>query len=173
MVSFIVIAKCAPVCSAQPAVGTNILSLASGTINISGSLLISRKLSVHLPVSYNGINYNQNKKIKHLFISPGIRWWGWHGYSGIFTGVGLISGIYNAGLKQYRYSGSLNGVTLSCGYAFMLSRRVNLEAEAGAGIGKVKYDKFFIESCGEYAGSGNHIILYPSIASISIIYIIQ
>ncbi len=104
-------------------------------------------------------------------IQPGIRWWKWHSYSGYFGGVNLTAMQYNLGVKSYRYYGKGVGITLSTGYAKMISKKWNIEAEMGIYSGWVSYDKYKRELCGDYEGSCCKLKLIPAKLSLSLIYI--
>lgn len=159
-------------CKAQShSLGINMAMLAVGSMNIEFSKAISQKITFHIPFSWNPMTFNNNKKIKHLMIQPGIRWWKWHSYSGYFGGANITAVQFNGGIKTFRYFGKGRGVTLSAGYAKMISKRWNIEAEAGIFWGWVSYDKYNRELCGDYQGSRQNFIFYPGKISLSLIYI--
>ncbi|MFA6770780.1 MAG: DUF3575 domain-containing protein, partial [Bacteroidales bacterium] len=156
-------------CKAQNhSLGVNIASLAVGSINIELSKAFSQNITFHIPFSWNPIEFNNNKKIKHIMIQPGIRWWKWHSYSGYFGGVNLTAMQYNLGVKSYRYYGKGVGITLSTGYAKMISKKWNIEAEMGIYSGWVSYDKYKRELCGDYEGSCCKLKLIPAKLSLSL-----
>lgn len=151
--------------------GVNIAMAAVGTINIDLSKALSQKVTLHIPISWNPVTFNDNKKIKHIMIQPGIRWWKWHSYSGYFGGVNITAVNFNTGVRTYRYYGQGAGITISAGYAKMLSKRWNIEAEAGIYSGWVSYNKYQRELCGDYEGSWQGLKFYPAKISLSLIYI--
>lgn len=160
-------------CKAQShSLGVNMAMLAVGSINIELSKAFSQKVTFHLPFSWNPVTFNNNKKIKHLMIQPGVRWWKWHSYSGYFGGVNITAIQFNAGIKESRYSGKGAGLVLSTGYAKMISRRWNLEAEVGIYSGWFSYDKYQQELCGDYEGNQSGFKFYPAKISLSLIYIL-
>lgn len=152
--------------------GVNLATLAVGTINIEVSKAVSQKITLHMPIYWNAVTWSDNKKIKQLMIQPGIRWWKWHSYSGFFGGANLTAVQFNAGLKSFRYYGKGAGITLSMGYAKMLSKRWNIEAEAGLYSGWLRYDIYQRALCGDYEGSYRGLKLYPARISLSLIYIL-
>lgn len=159
-------------CNAQShSLGVNVAMLAFGSVNIDFSKALSQNITLHIPLSWNPITFGNNKKIKHLIIQPGIRWWKWHSYSGWFGGVNLTASQFNIGVKSFRYYGKGAGITLSAGYAKMISKRWNIEAEAGIFSGWANYNKYQIEVCGDYEGCRQGLIFCPSKISLSLVYI--
>ena len=66
------------VCLASPAqfysARTNLIGLATGNINLEGSMTLNRRWSLHLPVQYNPFVFKDNRQCKHsascVFFSP-------------------------------------------------------------------------------------------------------
>jgi hypothetical protein len=145
----------APVlCSAQKyGVRTNIIGMATGSLNIEASLTLSNKWTLH------------------LLTQPGARWWLWHSYAGLFIGAQAIGGKYNIAVTDYRYQGWAAGMGVSSGYAWMVTSKWNIEAEVGAGGWYSEYDKYQRPLCGEYEGSFKKILYGPTRASISLMFI--
>lgn len=160
-------------CNAQShSLGVNMATLAVGSLNIELSKAISQKVTLHLPLSWNPVTFGNNKKIKHLMVQPGIRWWKWHSYSGYFGAANITALRFNTGIKSFRYYGTGAGITLSGGYAKMISKRWNLEAQMGLYWGWVNYDKYSREKCGDYQGSWRGLKFSPANLSFSLIYIL-
>jgi len=149
----------------------NIAGLVSGNLNLEASLAITDKLTLHLPLSWNPFAPAENYKFKHIFIQPGTRWWLWHSYTELFIGFHGITGIYNIALKRSRYEGWGAGAGISCGYAWLLTPKWNIEAELGAGCLYSEYDKYQRIKCGEYEGNFKGFIYGPSRISVSLMFI--
>lgn len=145
----------------------NVATAAVGSLNIEGSAAVNNKYTLHLPVSYNPII----RDFRHMIASPGYRYWTWHSYSGFFIGNYATFGKYNISNKDSRYYGSIYAVSLSVGYAKMISRNWNIEAEIGYGYGYVEGDEFEKRKCGDYLDSYSKFKHMPTKAAISIIYI--
>lgn len=159
-------------CSAQKyGVRTNIVGMATGSLNLEASLALSNKWTLHLPVSYNPFVLRDNIKVRHLMVQPGARWWFWHSYAGLFIGAQAIGGKYNIAVTDYRYQGWAAGMGVSSGYAWMVTSKWNIEAEIGAGGWYSEYDKYQRPLCGEYEGSLKRILYGPTRASISLMFI--
>ena len=58
-----------PIVNYSPAqsysVGSNIMALVTGSLNLELSASLNRRLSLHLPLSWNPLQFGDNKKIKH------------------------------------------------------------------------------------------------------------
>lgn len=143
---------------------TNLLGLATGTLNLEANLQIAPKMTVHLPVSFNPWTYTISDKeryFKHLAIEPGLRYWFNSAYFGQFVSLYAIGITYNAcfdGAKSYEVPLSHNqsyynpknyrygkedfnyGVGFGYGCAWLLSPNFNIETEIGLGIGRASYD---------------------------------
>ncbi len=159
------------ICTAQKyGIGTDLISLSSGSVNIETSLIVSKKVTLHFPLSWNPFAIN-NYKIKHIAIQPGIRWWIWHSYSEFFFGVHLFSSVFNIAVSDERKEGWATGLAFTCGYAWMLNSRINLEIEAGGGPLYTMYDKYERETCGDYLGSVKNIKIFPTRLSCSLIFL--
>lgn len=159
-------------CSAQKfGVGTDVISLTTATFNIEASLIVSKKLTLHLPLSWNPFTLKNNFKLKHIAIQPGIRWWFWHGYSEFYLGAHFLTSIFNIAVSSERKEGWAGGISFTCGYAWMLNQHMNLEIEAGGGPIYREYDKFEREICGDYLGTKKGVILFPTRLSCSLFFL--
>ena len=73
------------VCLASPAqfysARTNLIGLATGNINLEGSMTLNRRWSLHLPVQYNPFVFKDNRQFRNLTVMPGVRYWFVESYS--------------------------------------------------------------------------------------------
>ncbi len=152
--------------------GTNLIGMVTGSLNFELSATLNRKLSLHLPLSWNPFRFSDNQKIKHAAIQPGLRFWSWHSYSGFFTGAQIGYIRYNYGLNNLRYDGKSYGISLSAGYSKMVSKRWNLDFEIGAGIFRIMHDCFENELCGEYLRTEDKLKLLPCRLSVNLVYLL-
>jgi hypothetical protein len=157
--------------SQSRSVSVNIPALLLGCYNIEPSLMVTGKISLHAPVSWSPHTFKNNSRLKHVAVLAGARWWQWHGYSGFFTGGYFAYSKYNISPGKYRYNGYATGFTFSAGYAKMLSRSWNIEAQAGVFLGAAKHDKFEKSICGEYLESISQFVTLPSRISLSLVYL--
>jgi hypothetical protein len=76
------------VCLASPAqfysARTNLIGLATGNINLEGSMTLNRRWSLHLPVQYNPFVFKDNRQFRNLTVMPGVRYWFVESYSNFF-----------------------------------------------------------------------------------------
>ncbi len=143
------------------ALRTNLLGLATGNINVEGSMYISPRLTFHVPIQAKLVGYplpapvglirwmestqpdsyidhfGTVKHTENISIFPGIRHW-WRGaYNrGFFTGYYAIGTWFRWGGDKfdvnYREGFGLGGGA-SIGYSYEISPRWNIEAEFGLG----------------------------------------
>ena len=74
-------------------------------------------------------------------------------------------------LADNRYQGYAYGAGAAYGFAFMLSRHVNLELEAGFGYICFDYDTFECSGCGQLIDSGIHHYVGPTKAAINLVFL--
>lgn len=158
--------------SQKYSIGTNIAGITTATLNLELSASFNRNLSIHLPLSWNPFTLKGNRKLLHLGLQPGVRWWFWHVYSGFFGAAQLNLIRYNCGLSKYRFDGKGYGVSISAGYSKMVSRRWNLDFEAGVAIGRLIHDCYERVRCGEYLFSEDKIRVLPGRVSIAVVYLL-
>ncbi len=166
------------------AMKTNLLGWGTTNPNLGFEFRLGKKLTLDAYGSYNPFSFRDNKKLKHWFVQPELRWWLCEKFNGHFWGVHLHGGTYNVGgidlpfglfpsLKEYRYQGEFYGGGISYGYQWVLGNRWSLEATIGVGYARFHYDKYDCPKCGEYRGSGTKDYLGASKAAISVIYVIK
>lgn len=74
-------------------------------------------------------------------------------------------------LENYRFEGWFAGAGLSYGYAWMLGKHWNLEAQLGIGYAYSRYDQFQCIECGERLGSDSNHYFGPTKAAINLVYL--
>lgn len=134
------------VCLASPAqfysARTNLIGLATGNINLEGSMTLNRRWSLHLPVQYNPFVFKDNRQFRNLTVMPGVRYWFVESYSNFFVGMNTLASGYSIGRiwNKKRYEGEGYGIGLSIGKAYPLSKTWNIEWELGGrrGLGEVQ-----------------------------------
>lgn len=89
------------VCLASPAqfysARTNLIGLATGNINLEGSMTLNRRWSLHLPVQYNPFVFKDNRQFRNLTVMPGVRYWFVESYSNFFVGMNTLASGYSIG----------------------------------------------------------------------------
>ena len=126
------------VCLASPAqfysARTNLIGLATGNINLEGSMTLNRRWSLHLPVQYNPFVFKDNRQFRNLTVMPGVRYWFVESYSNFFVGMNTLASGYSIGRiwNKKRYEGEGYGIGLSIGKAYPLSKTWNIEWDSAA-----------------------------------------
>lgn len=165
LLSLIVMACfCTRVNAQNFAVKTNLLYDATASINLGVEFIASEKWTFDVSGNWNSWNMPGGRKWKHWMLQPEVRRWLCEPMNGHFFGVHAHSGQFNIGhlssgfsflgtdfgrLKDHRFQGWFGGGGVAYGYAWILNRHLNLEAEIGLGYSYVKYDVYECEGCGK------------------------
>lgn len=158
--------------SQTKSVGVNIALLSAGILNTELSVGVKSRISIHMPLTWSGFVVSNEFSLKNYSVSPGVRFWSWHIYSGFFAGTNLGFANYNAVINKRRYCGNTFFTSLSAGYSKMVSQKLNIEGEFGLGAFGVWQDVFESGKCGEFLRYSEKIAILPSKISISLIYIL-
>lgn len=168
------------------AVKTNALADATATLNVGVEVGVAPKWSFDLSGSYNAWSKNESVKWKHLLIQPEARYWFCDRFSRHFVGAHLLGGAFNVGrvrndisilgtdfsvLNDMRYQGYAFGGGVAYGFAFMLSKGINLELEAGFGYAYLDYDIFKCSGCQRKVGDGSHHYVDPTKAAVNLVFV--
>lgn len=168
------------------AVKTNLLYDATATINLGAEFAVAEKWTIDLSGNWNSWEFSDNKKWKHWLVQPEARYWLCRKFGGHFFAGHLLGGQYNIGnidgwpkmlgsdfsqLENHRFEGGFVGAGLGYGYAWMLGKHWNLEAEIGIGAAYTKFDKFMCEKCGDKVDSGNHIYYGVTKLALNLVYV--
>ena len=165
-------------------VKTNILYIATTTLNVGAEFKLSDKYTFDFSINYNPWTFSNNKKIKHLLLQPELRYWICDPFDKHFFGFHLLYAHYNIGsiklplgiypsLENSRYQGDLYGAGFSYGYQWYLSPRWSIEATFGFGYVYTDYDRYQCKTCGTFIESGNKHYFGPTKAGVSLIYFLK
>lgn len=175
-----------PVRAQSFAVKTNIIYDATATVNVGMEVGLAPRWTFDLSGNLNTWSKNEYTKWKHWMVQPEARYWFCDRFSRHFIGAHLLTGAFNFGninnnisflgtdfsvLSDYRYQGYAYGAGLAYGFAFVLSKHLNLELEVGAGYVYLDYEKFECADCGRKVGEGNHHYVGPTKAAINLVYL--
>ena len=175
-----------PVRAQSLAVKTNLIYDATATVNVGMELGLAPRWTFDLSGNLNTWSKNDYTKWKHWMVQPEARYWFCDRFSRHFIGAHLLTGAFNFGnidnnisllgtdfsvLSDYRYQGYAYGGGLAYGFAFVLSKHLNLELEVGAGYVYLDYEKFECADCGRKVGEGNHHYVGPTKAAINLVYL--
>ena len=168
------------------AIKSNLLYDATTSINLGVERAIADKWTIELSGNWNPFEFKDNKKWKHWLVQPEVRYWTCRKFGGHFLAAHLWGGEYNVGnisglpdflgtnfsqLDNYRYEGWFAGIGVGYGYAWMLGKHWNLEAEVGVGYAYTRFDKFQCIECGERLYSAPHNYFGPTKLSINLVYL--
>ncbi|WP_262497243.1 DUF3575 domain-containing protein [Duncaniella muris] len=169
------------------AVKTDLSSDIFTNINIGGEVGLAPKWTLDLSGEFNAWTFSDNKRWKHWFVQPEARYWFCDRFAGHFVGAHLHGGQYNVGgldmgfsmlgtdfgkLKDYRFQGWFVGAGVAYGYAWVLGRHWNLEAEIGLGYSYTRYSQFKCAGCGKKLKSNRpHNYFGPTKAAINLVYV--
>lgn len=142
---------------------TNLLYDATATVNLGLEARMAPKWTFDLSGNYNGWSFKDNKKWKHWLAQPEARYWFCEAFNGHFVALHALGGQFNVGnvdidlgrlsrLKDHRYEGYYYGAGIGYGYQWVLTRRLNLEAEVGGGWIRSHFDKYACTQCGDFMG---------------------
>lgn len=145
------------------AVKTNVLSDATGSLNLGVEGRLAQRWTLDLSGHLNPWTYDDGALWRHGFVQPEVRWWMCDCFSGHFLGLHAHGGIFNVGgidtnlkflgndfsvLRDSRRQGWFVGAGLGYGYDLILGKHWNLEFEIGAGYAYTRYDIFECDVCG-------------------------
>lgn len=168
------------------AIKTNLLSDGFANVNAGIEVGIAKHWTLDLTGDYNGWDVNDHKW-RHWLAQPEFRYWFCNRFSSHFLGIHAMGGLYNfanienrvlflgsdfSGLTHYRYQGWGVGGGIAYGYAWVLGKHWNLEAEIGVGYVYTHYDTFECDDCGRRISENQpHHYVGPTKAAINLVYL--
>lgn len=166
---------------------TNIVADGLLSPNLGVEIGLAPKWTLELTGEFNGWTLSHNRRWKHWLVMPEARYWLCDRFSGHFFGVEAHGGQYNIGgfdgkwnlfgtdarkLKDTRYQGWFVGGGVTYGYAWILGKHWNLEAEIGVGYSYTRYDRFRCAGCGKKIETDKpHHYVGPTKAAINLVYL--
>lgn len=169
------------------ALKTNALYWATATPNLGVEVSLAPKWTLDISGGYNPWTFSDNMKWKHWAVQPEARYWLCEKMGGHFFGLHALGGQYNIGnvdidiklfgtdfssLKNNRYEGWFVGGGISYGYAWLLGKHWNLEAEIGVGYIYTRYDIYQCPECGSKLDEGvKHNYIGPTKAALNLVYV--
>ncbi len=163
------------------AVKSNLLYMASTTINGSLEFGLAKHWSMDLTAAYNPFKLQNEGTNQVWFVQPELRYWLCQRFERHFVGLHGIYGAYNVGqvdfltttFKTHRYKGTAFGAGISYGYHAPIGRRWAVELSVGAGFMRLDYDKYRCVECDDYIGSKKVNYFGPTKAAITLVYMIK
>ncbi len=169
------------------AVKTNLLADAFLNPNLGIEIGLAPRWTLDVTGQLNAWTLSHDRRWKHWAIQPGARYWLCDRFAGHFFGAHLHGGQYNIGgfngvfnflgtdarkLKESRFQGWFVGAGVSYGYAWILNKNWNLEAEIGIGYSYTRYDRFRCAGCGKKVETNKtHNYVGPTKAAINLVYL--
>jgi len=169
------------------ALKTNLLSDALLNANVGAEVGLAPKWTLDLTGDFNFWKFSHSRRWKHWAVQPEARYWFCDRFAGHFVGVHAHGGQYNIGgidglfnflgtdarkLKDIRYQGWFVGAGISYGYAWILGKHWNLEAEIGIGYSYTRYDRFQCAGCGKKIENNKpHHYVGPTKAAVNLVYL--
>lgn len=168
----------------KSAVKTNLLYLATTTLNVGAEFGLAPKWTLDVAAGLNPWDLNErNGGIRHWLVQPEVRYWfcqrfekhflGLHGIGGQFQVMDINLHPFGRDLTGKRYDGWGAGAGLSYGYHLPVSKRWAMEFTAGAGYVYLEYDRYDCGECDRLTGSKVRHWFGPTKAGISLIYMIK
>lgn len=167
-------------------VKTNLIGDALLSPNIAFEFGLAPKWSLDLSGELNLWDVNGHKW-KHWVVQPEARYWLCSRFAGHFFGLHALGGQYNFGhikngihflgsnfsnLTDHRYQGWGVGAGVAYGYAWILNKHWNFEAEIGIGWIYTKFDTYECADCGKKVASDQHHNYFgPTKAALSVVYL--
>lgn len=165
---------------------TNLISDGFLSPNLGVEIGLARKWSLDITGQTCLWDVNRHKW-KHWMAQPEIRVWLCDRFAGHFFGLHAIGGQYNFGnihnnikflgsdfsqLTKYRFQGWAAGAGIAYGYAWVLAKHWNLEAEIGIGWMYTQFDTYECDACSKQVEPRRHHNYYgPTKLSIALEYI--
>ena len=166
---------------------TNLVADGLLSPNLGVEIGLAPKWTLDLTGEFNGWTLSHERRWKHWLVMPEARYWLCDRFSGHFFGVEAHGGQYNIGgfngkwnlfgtdarkLQDTRYQGWFVGGGITYGYAWILGKHWNLEAEIGVGYSYTRYDRFRCAGCGKKIETDKpHHYVGPTKAAINLVYL--
>ena len=186
ILSFIALFSAKESSAQEWALKSNLLYDATTTINLGFETALAEKWTFDLSGNWNPFQFEDNMKWKHWLIQPEFRYWTCRKFGGHFFAAHLLGGQYNFGnidglpnflgsdlsqLADHRYEGWYAGAGVGYGYAWMLGKHWNLEAEIGVGAAYTNFEKYECPKCGKLVGTDDHIYYGLTKLAINLVFL--
>lgn len=170
----------------KTALKTNLFHDAFLSPNLGVEIGLAPRWTIDITGELNAWKVNGRSR-KHWFVQPEARYWFCDRWAGHFIGAHLHGGQYNLGglkrgfallgtdfskLAERRYQGWFVGAGIAYGYAWILGRHWNLEAEIGIGYAYTRFDAYPCANCGKKLEEDKpHHYVGPTKAAVNLVYL--
>lgn len=186
LIAFLLMLAAVPVARSQSvALKSNLLYDATLTLNGGVEVKFAPKWTSDLSANLNAWTVD-NRRWKHWLVQPEARYWFCDRFAGHFIAGHALGGQYNVGginpgisflgtdfrkLADRRYQGWFVGAGVAYGYAWILGRHWNLEAEIGLGYIYTRFDSYPCAACGRKLSEDRpHHYVGPTKAAVNLVY---
>ena len=164
----------------EVALKTNLLGLATTSLNAGLEIGTGRKSTFQLFGALNPWKFSGDKKLRYWNVTPEYRWYTCQKFGGHFFGIHALGGEYNVknvdlpfGIlpkteKGRHYEGWYVGGGLTYGYQWLLSEHLNLEGSIGLGYIYSPYKLY--GRCDKCLNEDHRNYVGPTKAALSLIY---
>ena len=169
---FLCLVACYPltVSGQDVAIKTNTLYWLATTPNIAAETALSDKVTLEVAGAYNPWTFANNKKLRFWMVQPEVKYWLCQKFEGHFFGIHAHGAQFYSTLAHKRRDGYLAGAGISYGYDWILSPRLNLEAEIGAGYARLWYKESDCIPCMKSYERKQKNYFGPTKAALSLVY---
>jgi len=190
LISFLVTVVCGIAMSTNAqnvALKTNLLADGFLNPNLGIEAGIAPKWTIDISGQLNVWTLSHGRRWKHWAVQPEARYWFCDRFAGHFVGLHVHGGQYNIGgidgkinllgtdarkLEDTRYQGWFAGAGIAYGYAWILGKHWNIEAEIGIGYSYTRYDRFKCAGCGKKIETDRpHNYIGPTKAAVNLVYL--
>lgn len=161
----------------QWAISTNAVDwLNFGTINLEGSVAVSRHVVFDVGAKYNPWNFTFKEKPvmnkERMFYVAG-RYYPWFSFDGWYFGAMAGYREYASGgiVKQLTEEGDAYGGGLGVGYTLIIGKNFNINFGAYAWGGKKNYVQYECPVCGRKVDEGSKFFIMPTNITISLTWV--
>lgn len=166
------------------ALKTNVFHWATLSLNVEPEVIVGKKSTMALGISYNPWTFSENRKWRHLRVQPEYRYWICRPFGGHFLGLHASYTRFNVGnvnlpfgifpdLEKNRLQGNEWAVGLGYGYHWILSSHWSMEAEVGLGFSHADFDRYQCQTCGDFLNSKHTNRFLPTKLAVSFVYVIR
>ena len=146
------------------------------TLNAEIGASLNTRLSLYFGAKYNPFQFgsgNDVKRNKQCAFNAGVRIWPWRTFSGWFfsAGAGFLRFNRSNYLGNETREGDFYGIQAGAGYAYMISRHLNLDFGVGFMLGPCRYTKYSCPHCGKVLDKGKRIHLEPNNVLVQLSYL--
>jgi hypothetical protein len=186
-----------PAQAQKVALKSNLLMDATLSPNLGIEVGMAPRWTFDLSGQINAWTLSHGRKWKHWMVQPEARYWFCERFNRHFLAIHLQGGEFNVGnfdwidnpntdngchgfnflgteytrLYHNRYEGWFVGAGIGYGYAWILSKHWNLEAEIGVGYNYSRFDKFECKDCAKKIDDDKeHHYVGPTKAALSLVY---